>query len=150
VNGGRLDRCGAEFLRWFWDQALDRLRRSATLTSFTRFAASGGVDTVERRSPMRFLSLAIHYPKAEHHDELIAAMARLGSALATTPGMLQATAAGDQQRIVALSIWESRAAFVAAGPAIAAAIADVPFDRWEARQRELFGLDELAMPQPGA
>jgi hypothetical protein len=38
----------------------------------------------------------------------------------------------DGGRLVGLSIWESREAFLAAAPAIFAAVADDPFDEWEA------------------
>lgn len=41
------------------------------------------------------------------------------------------------ERIVAISIWESQETFNQALPAMATAIANVPFQEWEARQREL-------------
>jgi quinol monooxygenase YgiN len=87
---------------------------------------------------MRYLYLAMHYPKSEHVDELLGAMKRLGEALHTVPGILEATAWKDSVsgRIVAISTWESR-------PVIGEAIRDVPFDEWEAKPRELFNLDEV-------
>jgi quinol monooxygenase YgiN len=95
---------------------------------------------------MRYLSLAIHYPKLEHVDDLLGAMKRLGESLQTAPGLLEATAWKDQAsgRIVAISTWESHQAFLNARPVIGEAIKDVPFDEWEAKPRELFNLDELA------
>lgn len=94
---------------------------------------------------MRYLYLAIHYPKPEHVDNLLGAMKRLGEALQTVPGLLEATAWKDQAsgRIVAISSWESRQAFLNARPVIGEAIKDVPFDAWEAQPRELFNLDEI-------
>jgi Antibiotic biosynthesis monooxygenase len=94
---------------------------------------------------MRYLYLAIHYPKPEHIDDLLGAMKRLGEALHTVPGLLEATAWKDSVsgRIVAISTWESQQAFLNARPVIGETIKDVPFDEWEASPRELFNLDEV-------
>ena len=92
---------------------------------------------------MRYLYLAIHHPRPDHADDLVRAMTQFGDRLGSLPGMLQATAWHDEHSILALSIWRSRDDLAAARPAMAAAIADVPFDDWEERPRELFGLDEL-------
>ena len=92
---------------------------------------------------MRFLYLAIHHPLPGQRHQLLRAMDQLGTALETAEGMLEATTWTDEERIVAMSIWESREAFTAARPLIGAAIAGVPFDSWEGRPRELFQLDEL-------
>ena len=93
---------------------------------------------------MRFLYLAIHYPKPAHRDDLLGAMNHLGRTLRTVPGMLEATAWSDGERVVATSVWASKDAFTAARPTIGAAIAGVPFEAWEARERQLFAVDELA------
>src|SRR6516162_4006807 len=94
---------------------------------------------------MRYLSVAMHYPKPEHVDDLLGAMKRLGEALQTVPGLLDASAWKDSVsgRIVAISTWESRQAFLNARPVIGETIKDVPFDEWEAKPRELFNLDEI-------
>jgi Antibiotic biosynthesis monooxygenase len=92
---------------------------------------------------MRHLFLAIHHPKPDHADDLVAAMGKFGSQLGTIAGMLGASAWRDGERIVAISIWESRERFIAAGPALTGAVADVPFAEWESRPRELFTLDEV-------
>ncbi|HYM83926.1 MAG TPA: antibiotic biosynthesis monooxygenase [Candidatus Dormibacteraeota bacterium] len=97
---------------------------------------------------MKHLFLAIHHPKPEHAEDLLAAMTRFGATLATVPGMLGASAWAGDDRIVAMSVWESRERFLEARSAMGEAIADVPFERWEARPRELLGLDEVE--QPGA
>ena len=96
---------------------------------------------------MTKLFLAIHYPRPEHVDDLVGAMAVLGEALACTPGVLSVSTWRDETRVVAMSVWESSAALVAAQPAMAAAIANVPFDVWEERPRERYLLDELAIPR---
>jgi hypothetical protein len=94
---------------------------------------------------MRYLYLAMHYPKPEHVDDLLGAMKRLGEALHTVPGLFEATAWKDHVsgRIIAISTWESQQAFLNARPVIGEAIKDVPFDEWEAQPRELFNLDEV-------
>ena len=92
---------------------------------------------------MRQLFLAIHRPSADHADDLIGAMTRFGDVLAQTPGMLHASAWRAGERVVAISIWDSPDHLVAARPAMAAAIADVPFGEWEEHPRELLILDEV-------
>jgi quinol monooxygenase YgiN len=95
---------------------------------------------------MRFLYLAIHYPKPEHRQDLLQAMQALGLSMRTAKGMIEANAwfEQDEKRIVATSIWESATAFQQAAPMIGAAIKDVPFDEWEAPPRELLRLNEGA------
>jgi hypothetical protein len=92
---------------------------------------------------MRQLFLAIHHPKPEHVDDLLGAMSRFGSVLTSTQGVVHASAWRADGQIVAISIWESHDDLVAARPAMATAIADVPFAEWEARPRELLTLDEV-------
>ena len=94
---------------------------------------------------MRYLSLAMHYPKPEHVDDLLGAMRRLGEALQTVPGLLEATAWKEPMgnRIVAISTWESQQAFLNARPVIGEALKDVPFGEREAKPRELFNFDEI-------
>ncbi len=95
---------------------------------------------------MNHLFLAIHHPKPDHLDDLVEAMTVLGRTLETVPGLVSVSSWRDQERVVAMSVWESRDALAAARPAISAAIADVPFDQWEARPRDLFFLDEFTIP----
>ena len=96
---------------------------------------------------MRFLYLALHYPRPQHTQNLLAAMGDLGAAMRGLPGLIEATAwlEKDGQRIVATSIWESEEAFNRAIPVIQKAVKDVPFTEWEQRPRELFQLNELPM-----
>ncbi len=96
---------------------------------------------------MQTLFLAIHYPKPEHLDDLVGAMAALGRTLERTPGVLAVSTWRDAERVVAMSTWTSPEALAAARPAMAAAIADVPFDEWEARPRERYLLDEFTAPR---
>jgi len=81
-----------------------------------------------------FTHIAIHTPKPEYRDDVIASMQRLGAAGDGAKGLLQMGPWQeiDGGRLVGLSIWESREAFLAAAPDIFAAVADDPFDKWEA------------------
>ncbi len=96
------------------------------------------------------LLLAIHHPRPEHRDDLVDAMRDFQPALRGCEGLLDVrvwTEAADDPRIVALSTWESTEALTAAMPTMAAALAEVPFDEWERRPRELMTLtpvDELS------
>jgi hypothetical protein len=92
-----------------------------------------------------FTHIAIHYPRPEYRDQLIASMKRVAAAAEGLDGLVRIgpwrEASGD--RLVGLSMWESKAAFDAAGPAIFAAVAADPFDLWESQPPESFYLDEL-------
>ncbi len=92
---------------------------------------------------MSFVFMAFHYPKPEYRDVLLRGMAELRPVMATVPGFIEGGPWREEgnERIVAISKWESKQAFLAAWPAIAAAIADVPFDEWEFREQELFHLE---------
>ena len=94
----------------------------------------------------RHLYMAIHFPRPEHVDDLLRAMTGLGSAMRAVAGLLEVSVWRDRDRIVAMSVWESGAALDDAAPTITRAVADVPFDQWEARPRELLRLDELELP----
>lgn len=95
---------------------------------------------------MRFLNLAIHYPKPEHIQDLLKAMQNLALALENVPGLIEATAWQEQtgKRIIATSFWRSEEDFRRALPLIGNTIKDVPFSEWELRPREILKLDELA------
>lgn len=99
---------------------------------------------------MTFTFMAFHYPRPEHREDLLRGMAAFGAVLGTLPGLIEAGAWEEEgrSRIVAISRWESRAAFEAAGPVMAAALADTPFDEWEEREAELFYLEPVRMPEP--
>ena len=89
-----------------------------------------------------FVNMVIHYPKPEKEARLIEAMHRLGAAVQNQPGLFYINAHKDAQRgvIVAISIWDTQEAMLAAGPAIMEVTKDVPFEDWEARPREIYQL----------
>ena len=66
-----------------------------------------------------FVHLAVHYPKPEHADDLLASMKRARRRGPGTPGLVQMNAWRDAKsdRLVGLAIWESREAWEAGGAA---------------------------------
>jgi quinol monooxygenase YgiN len=91
-----------------------------------------------------FTHIAIHTPKPEHRDDVIASMQRAGAASDGAEGLLQMGPWKeiDGGRLVGLAIWESRAAFLASAPGIFAAVGDDPFDEWEAEPTVSLQLEE--------
>ena len=91
-----------------------------------------------------FTHIAIHTPKPEHRDDVIASMQRVGAAGKGAEGLLQMGPWQeiDGDRLVGLSIWASREAFLAAAPGIFAAVGDDPFDEWEAEPVVSLHLEE--------
>lgn len=96
----------------------------------------------------RVLLHAVHYPHAEHRDDLLAAMARLNDAAADLEGLEAIGAFSDTagDRVIAISLWSSPDALQAGMGRLFASLGDVPFDQWERRPRELLTLPEAAVP----
>ena len=97
---------------------------------------------------MMFITLGIHYVKPEHVDDLLAAMRSINEAAHSAPGLLKIGAWRDilTGRVVGVSIWESREAFEAAQQRIFAATANLSFDEWEERPRDVLLLEEGTLP----
>ena len=80
-----------------------------------------------------FTHIAIHYPKPEHYDDLLASMRRVDAAAQGTPGLIRI---GDWRevdggtRLVGIATWESREAFDLGAPGIFAVVANDPFELW--------------------
>lgn len=91
-----------------------------------------------------FIHLAIHHPKPEHVDDVLASMHRVDRAAAGAPGLIAIGAWRDQgsDRLVGLARWESEEAFQAAAPRIFAVVADDPFDEWCEQPPESFRLTQ--------
>jgi hypothetical protein len=91
-----------------------------------------------------FTHIAIHTPKPEHRDDVIASMQRAADAGRGAEGLIQM--GGWKEigggRLVGLAIWESREAFLAAAPGIFAVVGDDPFDEWEAEPIVSLQLEE--------
>jgi len=91
-----------------------------------------------------FVHLAIHHPKPEHADDLLASMHRVDAAAQGAPGLVQIGAWRDQRsgRLVGLALWESAEAFEASAERIFAAVADDPFDQWLELPPDVFHLTQ--------
>jgi hypothetical protein len=81
-----------------------------------------------------FTQLSIHHPQPGRRDELIASMHRFGAAIAGAPGLISVHTLHDPEAdvLVGLAIWQSEEAFRASAHLGGAAVADDPFDEWEA------------------
>jgi heme-degrading monooxygenase HmoA len=80
-----------------------------------------------------FTHLAIHRPKPEYQDDLLASMNRVGTAAAGAPGLIRIDAWKELggERLVGISTWESKDSFEAVAAKIFAVVQDDPFDLWE-------------------
>jgi len=90
-----------------------------------------------------FQAIAVHHARAEHVDDFLAFMRRVGAAVGEPPGLIEFTAWRDTQssRLVAISRWESEADFRAALPAIMS-LGPERRDEWSERPDELLLLAE--------
>ena len=91
-----------------------------------------------------FVHLAIHHPKPEHVDDLLASMRRVDQEAQGSPGLIQIGAWRDQGsgRLVGLALWESAEAFEASAERIFRAVADDPFDQWLQQPPDVFHLSQ--------
>jgi heme-degrading monooxygenase HmoA len=89
-----------------------------------------------------FIHLAVHYPKPEHAEDLLASMKRLDAASTGTPGLVQMNAWRDAKsdRLIGLAIWESRNAWEAAVEKIFETVADDPLTDWWTQPPDSFHL----------
>jgi heme-degrading monooxygenase HmoA len=89
--------------------------------------------------------LSIHTPKPGKEQDLIDSMHRFGAAGAGQPGFVEANTLRDQRtgRLVGMSRWEDEASWQAGVEAMRAAVADDPFDEWEAADVEGFFLEQV-------
>ena len=86
-----------------------------------------------------FLHIAIHHPKPEYVDEVLASMRRVDAAAAGAPGLLAIGPwrSDSDTRLMGFACWESEEAFRAARDRIFSAVADDPFDVWLAGPSQL-------------
>jgi Antibiotic biosynthesis monooxygenase len=103
-------------------------------------------EVVNLRGDSRmFVNLVIHYPHPDKEVHLLEAMQQLSQAVQNQPGLYYIKAHKEAQRgvVVAISIWETQAAMLAAAPLIMGVTKDIPFDDWEARPREIYRLESV-------
>jgi heme-degrading monooxygenase HmoA len=89
-----------------------------------------------------FVHLALHYPKPEHADDMLASMHRVDAAAQGAPGLIQIGAWRDAKsdRLIGLAMWESRDAWEAAVEGIFAAIENDPILDWSTQPPDSFHL----------
>ena len=91
-----------------------------------------------------FTHIAIHHPRPEYRDTVLASMRRVEAASLGAAGLVRMGPwrEVDGGRLVGIAAWESREAFEAAAPGIFEAVADDPFDLWETRPAESLHLED--------
>lgn len=89
---------------------------------------------------MKYFTLAIHYPDAEHLEDLLNAMKQLAVAAQSIEGLIDMSAWVDDAsgRVFATSTWESAEKAKAAWQQLGALAAQTPFSQWERQPREVF------------
>lgn len=92
-----------------------------------------------------YYHVSIHHPKPGKRDALIDSMHRYGAAIQGAPGLVSVHTLhdADQDVLIGLAIWESKEAWQAAVSLARAAVADDPFDEWEAQDVLGFRLGEV-------
>lgn len=80
-----------------------------------------------------FVAIAFHHPAPQHEADYAAYMRRVQAAVGAPPGLIRFDCVRDDAggRLLGLSVWESRAAFEAALPAIGSLI-DEHLPEWDA------------------
>jgi heme-degrading monooxygenase HmoA len=89
--------------------------------------------------------LSIHTPRPGRHQDLIDSMHRFGAAAEGAPGLIDVKTLRDRRsdRLIGMARWEDEASWEAGVEAMRAAVADDPFEKWEAAEPESFLLDEV-------
>jgi heme-degrading monooxygenase HmoA len=89
--------------------------------------------------------MSIHTPKSGKEQDLIASMHRYGAAGVGHPGLIDVKTLRDRRtgRLIGMARWEDEESWQAGVEAMRAAVADDPFDEWEAAEVEGFLLVEV-------
>ncbi len=92
-----------------------------------------------------FIHIVIHHPKAEARGLVAASMHRAGAAMRAQPGLQQVFTLHDQKSdsLVGLALWDSKEHWLAARPAMLAAIAEDDFAAWEDLPPEVYHLEPV-------
>ena len=91
------------------------------------------------------IHIAIHHPHPAARGLVIDSMHRAGAAMRAQPGLQQVFTLQDQKSdsLVGLALWESKEHWLAARPAMLAAIAGDDFEAWEAGPPEVYHLEPV-------
>lgn len=89
---------------------------------------------------MRYLTIGIHYPKAEHEGDIIGVARRVAEEARKCEGLVDAGSWIDKQnsRIVMMSLWESEEHAAAARGALRPIIMEAPWGQWERQPSDNF------------
>ncbi|MHB8652020.1 MAG: hypothetical protein ACYC8S_02695 [Minisyncoccota bacterium] len=88
---------------------------------------------------MKYLMLAIHYPKPENRKDILGAMNQLAQEAQKTPGLIEMSAWIDEKtdRIFAVALWKSKEEGMACWQKLAPLAAQFPLADWERQPREV-------------
>ena len=86
--------------------------------------------------------VAVHYPRPEHRDEMIARVHQAAEVMAAAPGCraVDCWVSEGHQTVVTTGQWESEQALAAGFSAVRAAGLDFDYDERESRPREVLKL----------
>ncbi len=86
----------------------------------------------------RYLTVRVLYPKPEHVDDTLAAVAKVSAAARKFEGLVEIGAWLDKanDRIVNISLWESQELARQATARMHPMFADIPWSEWERRPAE--------------
>jgi len=89
--------------------------------------------------------LSIHTPRPGREEDLVASMHRFGAAAGGAPGLVDVKVLRDRRsgRLPGRARWEDEESWRAGVDTMRAAVADDPFDEWEAEDTESLLLDEV-------
>ncbi len=84
---------------------------------------------------MAYYHVSVHYPKEGKATDLIESMHRFGDAIKDAPGLIEVHTLRDERSgaLIGMGIWESLEAMQASIHLARAAVANDPFDEWEAK-----------------
>jgi hypothetical protein len=90
--------------------------------------------------PMRYLTIRILYPKAEHSDDILNAVKRVSDSSREFEGLVEIGAWLDKEndRIVNISLWESKEDAMKATREMHPMFFDIPWSEWERKPAENF------------
>jgi len=88
----------------------------------------------------RYLTIRILYPKAENADATLSAIKRVSEAARKFTGLVEIGAWLDKEneRIVNISLWESREQAMKATSEMHPMFVDIPWSKWERKPAENF------------
>lgn len=89
---------------------------------------------------MKYLTLAIHYPKPENRNDILRAMQELKQEAQKMPGLIEMSSWIDEKtdKIIAMSLWQSKEEGLACWQKLGPLAAQFPLADWERQPREVF------------